>query len=328
MSRTVLGFALATGGLLVLGTSCFLDPYRSLTQVDDRVTLPSSADCAECHVEIAREFRASRHATAWSDPAFVAATSGRAFSDCLGCHAPLSVYTAGEPALRNLHRDDGVTCVSCHFDGEVLAGPAPRSALMKPHPIAEERPLYRSSELCAKCHEGTFAEWSAAPAEGRRTCQDCHMRPVSRTLTQATGAFSKVLVSFEDSFAGRAHSFDVAAIGPIEDAFDVALARVERGDTSLALTVALTSKVPHLVPTGDFGFRRVRVALAAFGSEATAIASGRFDLYKEQGASLVCGVPREFELVAPVSTTAVTITVSALDRDGHEVSVIERRLLL
>ena len=126
-----------------------------------------------------------------------------------------------------------MTCLSCHFDDGEMVGPVASSALVDPHPVAVARGIYRSSELCGKCHEGTYREWLAAPAEDRRTCQDCHMGRVTRTATQATSAISKVLVSFEEEFEGRRHTFHVPLDGTIDDALAVEVHGVRRDEETL-----------------------------------------------------------------------------------------------
>ncbi len=329
------GLALALGLAAIALQSCFLSPYGYLTEVDTRTRSPKSEDCGGCHVEIYREFKASRHATSFVDPQFMDATAGHAFTNCLGCHAPETIYSEGEPKLRDAFREEGVNCVACHFDKDVLAGPAPRSALMDPHPVAAERQMYRSAELCGKCHVGTFKEWqeaNAAATSSVKTCQECHMKAAKRTLTQATDTFSKVLVSFEDEFAGRSHTFEVDAIAGIEDAFEVTAAVESDGAAEnperKVVAIRLTSKVPHLVPTGDFGFRRVTMQFEASNAAGDVVATHSEDLFKEMKNVVSSSKPREFHLECPVAATQLRIVLSTGKREGARVVVFERRLSL
>lgn len=306
-----MGWIAALAGSFAVG-SCSLDPYAELTEIDLVAHSPRAADCGACHVDIHREFAESRHATAFIDPAFLEATANHTFTDCLGCHAPASIYVTGIPQLRTLHREEGVTCVACHFDGEALAGPAPFSALLSPHPTAEERPLYRSSELCGKCHEGTFREWRESPLptlETKRSCQECHMRPVERKLTQPTDIVSSVLVAYEDRFAGRAHTFRVDAIEGLDGAFEARWIR--DASNSTPSSVELVSRVPHLVPTGDFGFRRVDVVIESLDADMNVIDSTRESLFKEIGSALETGVPRVFAVAPVESATATRLRILA-----------------
>lgn len=314
----------ALAGTFAVG-SCSLDPYADLTEIDQVARSPRASDCGACHVDIYREFAESRHATAFIDPAFLEATANHTFTDCLGCHAPASIYVAGIPELRTLYREEGVTCVACHFDGEALAGPAPHSALLTPHPTAEERPLYRFSELCGKCHEGTFREWRESPSppvEAKRTCQECHMRPVERKLTQATDIVSSMLVAYEDRFNGRAHTFRVDAIEGLDGAFEARWIPDASDSTTGAIEVV--SRVPHLVPTGDFGFRRVEVIVETLDADRNVIDSTHESLFKETGSALEPGVPRIFVAPRFESTMAIRLRLLASRGDDRNVTVFEQ----
>ena len=86
--------------------------------------LPPASDCERCHQEVYREWRESLHAGAWRSEAFQRASAGGRAAECLGCHAPAPLQAQQRPVLRDAHREEGVTCVSCHLapgsDGERL----------------------------------------------------------------------------------------------------------------------------------------------------------------------------------------------------------------
>ena len=300
--------------LLALLNGCFFNPYRALTEFGPES--PSAEQCGECHVAIYEEFRDSPHASAWTDPIFSKATAEHHFQDCLGCHAPESVYVQGDPALRSSHPEQGVTCISCHFDGDVLAGPAPPSALVDPHPIAEHREIYLSSELCGKCHQGTYAEWQSAALEDKRTCQDCHMPETTRKLTQPTGFFSAMLVSFEEEFVGRRHNFHLAAVNDFVDALLVRVEAVRRDADSVHCNAVLINQLPHLIPTGDFGFRRILVNFQALDALGITGESQEVELFKELGQALAPLEPRRFELELPVGTLRLRVRLLASKQEG------------
>lgn len=295
---------------LVAG-ACSLSPYGDLVDVGSRQ--PSARECGSCHVAVYEEFARSRHAEAWTRPAFVEATAGRSVVRCLGCHAPKSVYEPGPPKLRAARREEGVTCVSCHFDGEALTGPAPRSSLLDPHPVVVENPLYRDAALCGRCHEGTYREWLEAPGsdEGKKTCQECHMQPVRRTLTQPTGWLSGLLVGFEKEFDGRRHTFDVSAVAELEDAFLFTARRQAAG-----VVVALESRIPHRVPTGDFGFRRVRVTFTFRDASGRTVARREASLFKELGDDIAPGGHATWRFGPFPSASRLEIVLSSERRDG------------
>ena len=185
-----------------------------------------------------------------------------------------------------------MTCLSCHFDDGEMVGPVASSALVDPHPVAVARGIYRSSELCGKCHEGTYREWLAAPAEDRRTCQDCHMGRVTRTATQATSAISKVLVSFEEEFEGRRHTFHVPLDGTIDDALAVEVHGVRRDEETLRCELA---------------------------TEETS-------LFKELGQALTPSDSRAFPLSLPRRTSSVRVLVTTGKRSGPRATILDRTL--
>jgi Cytochrome c554 and c-prime len=325
--RAVSWFALSAATVVI--ASCALDPYRDLTAIDHSAHAPRAADCGACHVEIYREFVASRHARSWDAPAFVAATAGHSFENCLGCHAPDSIFVAEALAVRPLHREEGVTCVACHFDGAALAGPAPRSSLLEPHPTTVEHPLYRSAELCGKCHEGTYREWLAAPRAddgAQRSCQECHMKPVTRKLTQGTDAISNLLVAYEDEFAGRAHSFQVDSIADLDTAFDFALTVRPEPTGGVLATLTITSRVPHLVPTGDFGFRGIRLEFAARDATGAVTESVAIDLFKELRTALRPGEPRDLELRLAAARPRFMVSLRSKHTGGEDAVLLEREI--
>jgi len=115
---------------------------------------------------------------------------------CRTCHAPTLIHVNGKiqpPGLREKNREDGVTCADCHLDdyGSIHG----KYDLSAPHPtIQDERfTRARSAELCTACHQAdrmapnqqTVAEWKRDFAtHDPRTCQDCHMPPVTRLLSE------------------------------------------------------------------------------------------------------------------------------------------------
>lgn len=310
-------------GLLALA-AC--SPYAHLTAAGPRRA--SSAECGHCHVAVYDEWRASTHARSWIAPDFVAATAGRSVESCLGCHAPDSVFGPydgdGAPLARDELREEGVSCLACHFDGDVLAGPAPSTALVHPHPVAEERALYRSAELCGRCHEGTWAEWRGARDVDERTCQECHMPAVTRTLTQATGTLSKVLVSFEDEFEGRRHSFHLGALTGFEDALDARLGAVRREVGRTRVEVVLENRLPHAVPTGDFGPRVVRVRATGLDGEGRELGAWERELRRALGTSLAPGEVRSLSIELEGEVRELRLAVERPRAGAPPLALLER----
>src|SRR5512145_2634304 len=232
--------ALAAGVLLTsLALGCRPTvPFaeRSFFSTEGRA-LPAAADCERCHQEVYLEWRESGHARAWSSESFQAATHAGRAEPCTGCHAPAPLVLGELPALRGERRAEGVTCTTCHLSTApgaaplTMRGPASRSLPVEVHPVIAEDPLYRSSELCGGCHEGTFAEWRASPvpAEGEKeTCQGCHMPSVHRTVESVNEEvpYSPLFVAMERTQPLRRHRFAV----PEDAEEEVVLALERRAD--------------------------------------------------------------------------------------------------
>lgn len=171
----------------------------------------TAADCGACHVEIYEEWRASTHAQAWTDAQFQAelAKDPEVVWLCLNCHTPAqdqqeqrveweegggarevrrTVNTDFDPTWR----EEGVSCLACHWEEGRLVGPGrERDA---PHPAAPSEAL-RSGQICLDCHQAavrledalvchfdTGREWQASKAA--QSCVDCHMPAVRRPLAE------------------------------------------------------------------------------------------------------------------------------------------------
>jgi nitrate/TMAO reductase-like tetraheme cytochrome c subunit len=231
---------------------------------------PTAADCERCHQEVVREWRSSLHASAWESPAFQRASAAGRAAECTGCHAPAPVAEGRPVAMRDLHVAEGVTCTSCHLSPRpdaaplTMRGPVSRSSPIEIHPIIERDPLYRSSELCGTCHEGTLREWLAAsePASGeaKPTCQGCHMPAVRRKVESVHDehAYSALFVALGEATELRKHTFAVPEIGSADE-LEIALAPVQETGRR-ALEVTVSNRLPHALPTGSFGRREVRLA--------------------------------------------------------------------
>jgi len=281
----------------------------------DRQQLPLSTDCQRCHGEVVAEWAESPHAGAWTSPSFAALTVDHSAEACLGCHAPAPIGYAGEIALRADHREEGVTCISCHLVPDAAAapltmrGPHPRTTPVDVHPI-EVDALFLRAELCGTCHARALEQWRAAPepADGsaKKSCQECHMPGVRRTIESydPERPYSGALVALGRPVDGRRHRFDV----PQEPWQHVALEARHEGRRWI---VDVRNDVPHALPTGAFGRRELvlragaqSIRLRADLDEAIpAGARRRFELTGEPGDEVVLERrdPRSgrFERVAP-----------------------------
>ena len=244
---------MASLGLSLVLSSC--GGFDHLTRVQS--SMPLSKDCAACHVEIAREWQSSPHAKAWSSAGFRAASDGYRFTACLPCHAPEPTWSADTPSVaRPGAREEGVACVSCHLEagsadaGGSMAGPLPPTGMVSPHPVTVKPERYRDAGFCGRCHEGTYHQWRQAAGAEKPACQQCHMPAVRRRMTQATGGISGLLVAMEKPDTERRHTFEPLPRSLAEPPVTISAGR--QGDQ---IELVLHNRLPHALPTGEYGFR-------------------------------------------------------------------------
>ncbi len=231
----------------------------------------SAQGCNGCHYAAHETWRASRHAQAWTSPAFqkAVAAAGDATA-CLGCHLPLDVQhdqlaigaidgllsrPVMEPNPRfNLGlRAEGVTCAACHVrDGTVLGTHPSADA---PHPVTVSAEL-SSGEMCATCHQltwpgadrpwyDTWGEWKASTwADAGVGCQDCHMAPVAGVITP--GSDGMLPSHGFPADARRAVSVLIRQIGEGNHSADL-----QRGQPLAVEVVVQNTGAGHAFPTGN-----------------------------------------------------------------------------
>lgn len=225
---------------------------------------PSAADCERCHQEIFLEWQDSPHANAFRSERFQRATHAGTAAPCVGCHAPGPLVSDVSPSLRAVHREEGVTCATCHLaTGPGVApltmrGPVARSSPVEIHPVTIADADYRSSVLCGGCHRAAYEEWSMATTgdTDAETCQTCHMPSVHRKVESVNDEvpYSGVFVALEREERLRRHRFAVP-----EDASEhLYLEAVRNG---IELDIVVENDLPHALPTGRFGRRQIEIAL-------------------------------------------------------------------
>lgn len=123
-------------------------------------------------------------------------------------------------------------------------------------------------------------EWNSVRAD-KKTCQQCHMQPVMREVTQATGGMSNVIVAFEKKQLLRRHDFTVSR-NFVPGKFITVTAKRD----GLALTIQITNNLPHNLPTGDFGFRVLELQVIAVDELNNEIVLGQRELVPELSSAI------------------------------------------
>jgi len=210
-------------------------------------------DCAKCHQEIYEEWAGSFHAQASLSESFTRESDHYEFSGCMSCHAPLSLPEEQErPPARDWMMHEGVTCSSCHVIGDKTLGPLGSKA---PHGTLKDA-KFRSSEVCASCHQPTFAQWKASSyAEENITCQSCHMPMLKRHISN----FSTHLYKKKDS---RKHSWEI----DFSDLVKLSLSTSVLAPGQIELQIKNLG-VGHDLPTGIYGNTRVFVVFSIFDQD-------------------------------------------------------------
>jgi len=296
-----------------------------LTRVEQHY--PSASQCGECHIEIYKEWTESLHSKSYSSDSFRLATNDHSFEDCLGCHTPVSIHAAGVPAARNAIREEGVTCISCHFNQGTLIGPIEPTATVVPHEVGVEKEFFTTSSLCGTCHQGTYEEWRNAAIENKKNCQDCHMPKVKRKVTQADSLTSKILVSMEEEHMLRRHTFSFEKMEAPEEAvsLDVRWECEEQGGFA---EVNVINLLPHFIPTGDFGFRKATLSLTVKSDDGKTLLEQAVDIYKETQTALRPLERRAFRFSLPLEASRLEIVLKREGQDGAHRFIIDQHLFV
>jgi hypothetical protein len=203
---------------------------------EDLLQRPPSKRCADCHAEIFKEWKKSRHYHAWRSENFRLQSENYTKTKCLSCHAPHQVDPDKKPLLRAEFKEDGVGCVACHFKEETRSMHGPLKVWSPPHPSKQDF-SYLKSNFCAGCHRETFKEWKRARVE--KSCQECHMPSIGKRDLIQKFPFHY----FHLAKPRTSHEFPSLKA----DAEDI---KVELVENFLILT---NVGVPHNLPTADQG---------------------------------------------------------------------------
>ena len=291
--------------VLVSGLITGCKKFDRLTNIN--MTFPKAEFCKECHIDIYNEWVESRHAKAYTSSTYRQATNDYQFTSCLACHVPEPRVSDEPLKSRDIFREEGVTCSSCHLEESKMLGPVEPTSKLTPHPMGVMEDRYRNSKFCGRCHEGTFKEWKRVISEEKHTCQECHMPSIKKKLTQATHLLSKIIVtvSMEKEVLQKRHTFGIHRKLPDMEPFAMDLKREGK-----QLKLILKNHLPHSVPTGDFGFRIVIVDILAVKDNGTIIPIKSVELIKEINTAIPAMASVTWQLSVPDNIKAIRCVVS------------------
>lgn len=247
----------------------------------DLLERPQAKRCSDCHAEIFKEWEKSRHAMAWKSEKFRLESEEYTKTKCLSCHAPHQVDPEIKPSLRVEFREDGVSCVACHFKEQTKAMHGPHKVWSPPHPSKQDL-NYTKSFFCAGCHQETYKEWHLTKVQ--KSCQDCHMPSIGNKRLVQKFPFEY----FHTKKPRHDHSFP-AGIAKPED-IQIELERAE----NLRLKITNVG-VPHNLPTADQGDPRLYIIVDAELPNGESSRIVRVLSYQAKNA-LVYGIPTYIEL--------------------------------
>lgn len=353
MARTSASAAIL---LLALGSATAAERWESprtpvLVEPLPGTTGLSAESCGTCHPDIYAEWKASTHAHAWTDAQFQAELhkDPEVGWVCLNCHTPvadqqaeLAVSTGQIRAPKRSPnaafdaglRDEGITCLACHWRPEGIA--APHADTKAPHPVVHE-PELLTEALCVSCHQAvarveptlvctfnTGVEWQEA--QPGKTCPECHMPRVTRPVALGGEPREGGRHTWPGSLIPKdAQPPEEAALSsdwePGIEARLAAPPEVAAVGEELEITAVVENvRAGHLVPSGD-PERYLRVRLRAFDRDGALLAASTHrigqrwtwwpEAHKESDNRLARGEPRELALrfVQPAGGSTTELTV-------------------
>lgn len=147
-------------------------------------TYMGTASCADCHQEIARDFKTSTHAR------LMAPGDNTKNIGCESCHGPASLHNESGGARGTIinPRKSAETCFACHLDKQgqfnlpshhpVLEGKISCGDCHDPHKgdavIGGGTRMLSENQTCAKCHTAQFGPFVFEHEATHEGCTTCH----------------------------------------------------------------------------------------------------------------------------------------------------------
>lgn len=246
-------------GLILTSLTWLITAGCNLGQRELEDTTPPG--CAECHIDITRQWERSAHSIAWTSPAFVKASLEHQKEYCLPCHAsqPLFEQRSDERAqLRTSNQHFGVDCNVCHQRGCEYVGPY--NNRLEAHPTAQDIVRLPCADFCGTCHHVEMKEFTefnqSLDSEEQFTgCAACHMPAYKSRLTQG-----HVLSYIHPKRTVRDHSFPIWVQEVAGDAVEIADVDTTVSKATIQVDAILINRgAGHNIPVGGFGHHELVV---------------------------------------------------------------------
>ncbi|GAB4304825.1 MAG: hypothetical protein Kow0090_20460 [Myxococcota bacterium] len=229
-------------------------------------------NCGECHVDIYKLWKTSRHARAATTHLFLSVEEEfKALADtglpngkefCRTCHAP--------KLAADSKKSSGVNCAFCHSVKGIELGrkptpfiPGAKDTMYGPLAEAEspahkteKSQIFTDSRLCAACHEysndagvlilSTYSEWQTAGFEKEENhCQSCHMPEVAGNMVDPKiKRLGKAVVNLHRFVGGHNAAQLHSAVG-------AEIVKIGQEDGELVVSFEIENKgAGHSFPTG------------------------------------------------------------------------------
>jgi hypothetical protein len=285
----------------------------------------AAATCGMCHGVVHGEWKGSRHAAAWTDPIYQKALKGRDKAQlCYPCHVPASVLErlGQKPRVREVHRDDGVSCLACHRQGEQVHGPY--GTTTDAHPVVKDAAFTDegSSALCSSCHNLRIADvlpvakdFEAAGLQQKgKSCTGCHMPAVERQCAQSLATGKPVGTVRK----GRSH----ALRGPGDPEFCKLAFGLRLEGPADKLVLHLVNEAGHGVPGLD-RLRTFPITVRLLDAGGKTVREHKLVISSDN--PLLVEEDRRVALPAAAGVTAVEVQIDHV-HDGKATTVTRQRL--
>jgi hypothetical protein len=308
--------------LLFFITACSMPLTLHKDLADSGIKQPPSEKCGECHIAIYDEWKNSGHSRAFTDTFFRSMTNDYMVTDCVNCHSPESAFSK-EILLRKANLDEGVNCQTCHLHKGVLQGPVEKHLPFEIHPIMEKNRDYLKSDLCGNCHKKAFEEYKIS-GEREKTCQDCHMREVKRTIID-----NKPWVWFKDKYTFKQHSFNIQDTKAVSENIEIAIS-IEGNSPLTGEVIIENQSIPHNIPTGGYGYHEVILNISLIDDMSEQTEKISYSMTQEMGTSLKKGERRTFSFAfsdRDESPLAIKTTLMKTDFERKNTKLLVQKIL-